>query len=124
MINEIFDNNPNLLGIMDINNEHFVHFHIEDDYVIPAQDLPKDVSVKGPTKHNNLNYVIISSKTVSLDDLISIVENILLFNREKKTKEALFEETLKSLQKIFNSSSVDELKSLVTTLNTKTEVDE
>lgn len=124
MMDDFFKNNPNLLGIMNINGEHFVHFHIEEGYLIPMQTLPDGVAVKGPTKHNGFNYVILSSTTTGFDELVDIVNAIINFNRDKQAKEHLFEETLKSLQKIFNDSSVEELKTLVTTLNTKTETND
>lgn len=123
MIDDLFKNNANLLGVMKINGESFVHFHIENDYIIPTQSLPAEVTVQGPTKHNNLNYVILSSKTIDVDEILVIVNTILTFNRDKKAKEQLFEETLKSLQRIFNDSSVEELKTLVTELNKKNEID-
>ena len=124
MLDDIFNDNPHLLGVMTINGEHSVHFHIEDDYIIPKQDLRDDIIIQGPTKHNNFNYVIISSKVSSPDYLLNVVRDIITFNKNKKAKESLFEETLKSLQKIFNDSSVEELKDLVTTLNSKTEINE
>lgn len=124
MIRQLFEESPYILGVMKINQDSFVHFHLDGGYVIPKSMIPSTVEVKGPTPRNEFNYVILSSATEDVDSLIKMVNDVIQFNKEKKAKETLFEETIKSLERIFNESSVDDLITLVSTLSKKEESDE
>lgn len=117
-INEVF-NNENIVGVMKVKDEFFVHFNLNKAYDIPSQMIPDNITLKGPEPHEGFNYCILSSKDVELDDMIDLIYAIEQYNVDKVMKDELFKQTLRSLEYIFKTANIDKLQELVKNITLK-----
>jgi|TARA_R110000803_G_scaffold123890_1_gene191729 hypothetical protein len=113
MIESIFEDlNPYLRGIKKADNYSIVEVHLKQSWLIPQHGSIEDQK-KPITKEPGKLYHMFYSESDSFDTIISWVkESVIDMNIEVELKEELLRQKVTQLKEVFETSSLDELKSM------------
>lgn len=118
MVQDVFNQCPSVLGVLYINNEAFVHFNLNHGYILESPLLSSEIAVLGPEPRNGFNYVIFSSKTKTVDDLLEVVFDVMQKNQERMEKDELFKSMMTDLKEIFTNNDLESLRTFAETVKT------
>lgn len=102
---------PYIIGIRIVEGVQLVDASFKKDWVIPPS---KDSKIQREVVDKDKNYYMFfsSEPSVTFDDLLEVVENIINMNIEREVKFSLLNENITKLQHLFNNNTLDKLKTL------------
>jgi len=114
MIQDIFKElDPYLKGLKIVENYNIVEIIFKNSWRY-KEFLPESISFNQTKEHTNKNYYhgAFYSETMSFDDILETVKYIIEKNLEEEEKERLLKSKMEELKKVFQDTSLEDLKGL------------
>lgn len=103
---------PYFIGIRYLEGTPLVDVVFKEDWVVPEDKLIK--AIKG---NEEVNYYMIFSEVVGIDELLDFVSKTIKLNEEREKKHELLKHKINELKELFKINSLNKLKKLKFVLN-------